>query len=101
MIILSRKIHIKVDVHGKNVAVFITLYHFPSFRDIILQRKKVEKNFWGRKFEFWGKSLVFGIENFGNTKGFQHVNFDFYTFFVDAVRLGFLIFFLVSHIWLG
>ena len=55
------------------------------------------------KIEFQGTALEIGIQNSGKVKGFHYIIFDFLAsiiYFVDAVRLGFLIFFLVLRIWL-
>ena len=75
---------------------------FHSFTTLYSKGKNFEKIFWGRKFDFKEKRLEIWIQNSGDTKGFQYlIFFAFKIYFVDAVRVVFLIFFLVLHIWLG
>ena len=92
-----------VDIIGKKVAVFIALYDFPSFHDTTLWRKKNNlQYFFGPKIWIWGKSWEIGTQNSKNAKVLVlSIYFTSINYFLDALRLRFLIFFLVLHIWLG
>ena len=85
--------HVKVDVHGENIAFFIVSYDFPSFF-LPFFLLSIGSKIWvcWENGNFRSEKWENGNPNYANRKGFQKVTFGYFTSRIQstcAVRLRF------------